>query len=90
MDMPGEEQKRRRSAIEDELKRKFKEGSRIRTPMLVDVNEGLLRSLPRLLGQADLSDLACKRTGRCIRLVVHCAPQHKQIMFAELESELHK
>lgn len=58
--------------------------------LLVGVSQELLRSLPRLLGQTDLSELACKRAARCIRLVVYCASHHKQIMFEELEMELHK
>ncbi|CAL8470976.1 g10518 [Coccomyxa elongata] len=59
-------------------------------PLLEGVDPELLRRLPRLLGQAGLSDAAYKRAARCIRLVVLCSADHKTPMLNELESELHK
>ncbi|BDA45426.1 probable E3 ubiquitin-protein ligase HUWE1 [Coccomyxa sp. Obi] len=61
-----------------------------KTPLLEGVDPELLRRLPRLLGQAGLSDAAYKRAARCIRLVVLCSEDHKTPMLNELESELHK
>ena len=58
--------------------------------LLEGVDPELLRQLPRLLGQAGLSDAAYKRAARCLRLVVLCSEQHKTPMLNELESELHK
>ncbi len=65
-------------------------GKNPRKPLLEGVDQGLLRQLPRLLGQGGMSEAAYKRAAKCIRLVVICCEDSKTPMLNELESELHK
>lgn len=59
-------------------------------PVIQSLPEHLLKQLARLLGQSGLSELAQKRCGSVIRMLVDTCPQLKPLLLSELQNELQR